>query len=42
MSGKTINRTIKVSHLSQGIYWLRLIDGKEVKVAKFIKESTMN
>ena len=42
MSGKTINRTIKVSHLSQGIYWLRLIDGKEVRVVKFIKESTMN
>jgi hypothetical protein len=42
MSGKTINRTIKVSHLSQGIYWLRLIDGKEVRVAKFIKENFMD
>lgn len=42
MSGKTINRTIKVSHLSQGIYWLRLIDGKDVKVAKFIKENSMD
>lgn len=42
MSGKTINRTIKVSHLSQGIYWLRLIDGKEVRVAKFIKENSMD
>lgn len=42
MSGRTAGGTIKVSHLSQGIYWLRLIDGKEVKVAKFVKESTMN
>lgn len=42
MSGKTAGGTIEVSHLLQGIYWLRLIDGKEVKVAKFVKESTMN
>lgn len=42
MSGRTAGGIIKVSHLSQGIYWLRLIDGKEVKVAKFFKESTMN
>lgn len=42
MSGRTAGGTIEVSHLLQGIYWLRLIDGKEVKVAKFFKESTMN
>ncbi len=42
MSGRTAGGTIEVSHLLQGIYWLRLIDGKEVKVAKFVKESTMN
>ncbi|MBQ5676628.1 MAG: right-handed parallel beta-helix repeat-containing protein, partial [Lachnospiraceae bacterium] len=42
MSGRTVGGTIEVSHLLQGIYWLRLIDGKEVKVAKFVKESTMN
>lgn len=42
MSGRTAGGTIEVSHLLQGIYWLRLIDGNEVKVAKFVKESTMN
>lgn len=42
MSGRTAGGTIEVSLLLQGIYWLRLIDGKEVKVAKFVKESTMN
>jgi ELWxxDGT repeat protein len=37
-NNKTINQTINVSTLPQGLYFLQLIKGKEVRIAKFIKE----
>jgi ELWxxDGT repeat protein len=37
-NNKSINQTINVSTLPQGLYFLQLIKGKEVKIAKFIKE----
>ena len=35
---KSINQVINVSTLPKGLYFLQLIKGKEVKIAKFIKE----